>query len=515
MQTPFSKQLKLRSLTSLIGVAGLCTLLQQPATAAQFHQGWNYAFDAVNDSLALRPDNTRQAGGTIYEIGGLAFKDDVDTDSLWFAISGNLPIYGDNIGATQLCPAGDSRCYPVPDANIGWGDLVLDFSGLGNLKAASDARQLYAIRFSPTNDSGAPFLGVYRDVQLASVGPENAGYPTLANNNNMLRILTGGRTASMGDLAWNDPYYNPYTTSVPFNNTANHMPNVIGSGTKVAEVTLLGRSDLEKAGLDSSFLPSGTNNIFGFRIPKSVLQAGQFVATLLTECINDGIALVSQLVATPPPPPVSQICPVLDGQRNALLPTRIENGVKIFENVPSGLWYDPDPTMGFIFETVGNSLFTAINGFPCAVISPQNPSGQQVPFNVLVENQDGEYQFIGDYYAGQTELNFEQIYGTGVSKFLITGIDPNAWIPWLTDGPQNPLAFELDFDQSVVSFNLTRVDDLTTLRIKPRVGPPLEPPCFEKDQCIKVPEPSMLFGLGMVTIGLFHQQRRRKIQSKS
>lgn len=520
----------------LLATSSLFWLQPTIALGAELHLGWNYAFDAPDDSLALRPDNTRQAGGTIYEIEGLAFKDDVATDSIWFAISANLPLYGENT-ASQLCPVGDSRCYPVTDSNIGWGDLILDFSGSGNLQTASNSSQLFAIRFAPRNDSGAPSLGVYQNVQLTSVVGENAGYPTLANNNNMLGSLTGGqRATSMGDLLWNDSYFAPYTSAVAFDNTAAHMPNVIGSGNKIGEVTLLGRSDLIAAGLDPQFFQTSTSEIFGFRIPKALLPAGEFIATLLTECINDGIALVSQLVNTPPPPPPplsSLICPVLEGQQNALEPTRVVNGVKIFDNVPSGAWYDPPANMGFQFVADGDTLFTAINGFPCAIVPPNSPEDiKPAPFNVLVKNEQGLYEVIGQYFPGQAGVDFQQLLGQGVAEFLITGIDPDVWVPWLPNNP-SPLAFPLEFNKPAdqgVSFALQRIEDITTLPIAPIslpgepiqiipgvdvipgvIGPDLRPPCLEANGCTSaaVPEPSTIGGLVLATAGWLKLRRHR------
>lgn len=535
MQTKPFKQL-----ACVLATGGLFTFFQQAAIGAQLHFGWNYALDAADDSLALRPDNTRQAGGTIYEIGGIAFKDDVETDSVWFAISANLPLFGHNTGP-QLCPVGDTQCYPVANSNVGWGDLILDFSGSGDLKTASDNRQLFGIRFAPGNDSKAPFLGVYRDVQLTSVVAENAGYPTLANHNNMLNQLTG-RTTNMGDLAWNDPYFESYTRDASFDNLAAHMPNVIGSGTKIGEVTLLGRDDLVKVGLNPDFFQANNSEIFGFRIPKSLLPAGEFIATLLLECLNDGVSLVSQLAATPPPPspPSAQICPVTEGQLNALEPTRIINGVKVFDRVPSGLWYDPPAMMGFQFVTDGDTLFTAVNGFPCAIAPPDSPEGTQpAPFNVLVKNEQGVYEIIGQYFPGQS-VNFEQIYGKGVSEFLITGIDPNAWVPWLPpEGTRidNRLAFPFTFNKpptEPISFVMRQIDvtqisppsDSPELPIPippvppipDPIGPGLRPPCLEENGCATaaVPEPSTIAGLALASAGWFKLRRRhsRKITGK-
>ncbi|MEX0269710.1 XDD3 family exosortase-dependent surface protein [Leptolyngbyaceae cyanobacterium UHCC 1019] len=153
---------------------GLYILLQQPVSVAQFHQGWNYAIDSPNDSLGTRPDESIQAGGTIYEIFNMSFKDDIATDSIWFAVSANLPLYGNNLANPFLSV--DGQQYPVPDSNIAWGDLILDFSGGGTLKAASNANQLFGIKFAINNNSLVPTLGVYSGASVASVTTTNAGF---------------------------------------------------------------------------------------------------------------------------------------------------------------------------------------------------------------------------------------------------------------------------------------------------------------------------------------------------
>jgi hypothetical protein len=528
-----------RSLVATLVTGSLTALLQQPVSAAQFHLGWNYALDSANDSLGVNPDSTIQPGGSIYEIFGMAVKDDVATDSVWFAISANLPMYGDNLPQPSLTAEG--RTFEVQDSNIGWGDLILDFSGTGNLKSASDTRQLFGIKFSINNDSGVPTLGIYQDVSLASVTTTNAGYSNLGNNNATLESLSAARqgarrSASMGDLDWNDSYFAPYTTARTQTNPQPYMPNVIGSGTKIGEVTLLNRETLVKAGLDPNFFSPSGAEIFGFRLPKELLPVGEFIATLLTECINDGIALSSRLIAPPPPPPqpTPYICPITEGQRNALLPTQVIDGVKIFQNAPSGAWFDPPANMGFQFVSLDGSLFTGISGFPCAV-APETEDIITAPFNVLVKDETGKYEIIGSYDPGAT-VDFTKIFGRGVSEFIITGIDPKGWEYNPPEGV--PLAFALLLNQETANFGFRRINDTTNLPIPgvmlrkpgdpegsvpgyyfpeiselpPFEGPIPDPACLEGGRCGAVPEPSTVMGMLLATLGALkvRQARRRK-----
>ncbi|MDX2100845.1 MAG: XDD3 domain-containing surface protein [Leptolyngbyaceae cyanobacterium bins.59] len=474
-------------------LTGAVLFLPQLPASAQFHQGWHYTLDAGNDSLALGPDRRRVAGGTIYEIYGMAFKEDFATESIWFAFSANLPPFGHTIpinpatGRPQLCPAGDPSCYDVVDGNVGWGDLFLDFSGRGNLKAASDAGQLMGIRFALNNDSGVNSLGIYDNVRIASVTRENAGYSNLANHNNMLRSVASGRTAGMGDLAWNSSYFSPYTTPGGYSDPASLMPNVIASGNKIGEVALQSQENLVRAGLDTNFFNAGSEaKVFGFRIPKALLPVGQFIATLITECVNDAIAMVNQVRESPPLPILPYVCPVTDGQRNALLPTRIVDGVKIFEDVPSGRWYDPPASMGFEFVTIGDTLFTSISGFPC-VVSPSEPTP---PFTVRIKNEQGTYQSIGEFSASDT-IDFKLLNeGGGVREFQIVGIRPE---DWPTGWEKLPFSLPIGFGAPVGSFTMTPIT------------------CSEDGVCIKtVPEPSIMAGLGLLAIGLWKTPRSRK-----
>jgi hypothetical protein len=506
--------------------------------AAQLHLGWDYAIDSPNDSLGVDPTGNIQPGGSIYEIFGMAVKDDVATDSVWFALSSNLPLYGENLTNPYLDAEG--KRYSVPDSNIGWGDLFLDFSGQGSLKAASDANQLFGIKFAINNDSEVPTLGVYSNASITSVTTANAGYSNLWNNNNVLQTRTGQtRSANMGDLAWNASYFAPYTTPGSYDNLSSLMPNVLASGAKIGEVTLLNRENLVKAGLDPEFFSPTNAEVFGFRIPKALLPAGDFIATLLAECINDGIALSSKLVLPAPPPPADYICPVTEGQQNALLPDRVVEGVKIFDQAPSGAWFDPPANMGFQFVALDGSLFTSISGFPCAV-APASSDIKTAPFNVLVKNEQGNYEIIGQYFPGQS-VDFTKILGKGVSEFVISGIDPDAWEPYFPNTP--PLAFPITFDRDNAKFAFNKIPDTTKLPIAPIVippeppsdggplppepptiipgisdlpsliGPDLQSPCLSGGSCnnsAAVPEPSTIAGIAFAAIGLLKFRRYRQ-----
>lgn len=131
---------------------------KQTAVAGTLNLGWNYASDPSYDSL----------GGSEYEIYGMAVKDDLAANTIWVAITANMPLTGINTGPTL-------EGMPVSNGNIGWGDLFFDFSGKGNYKAANETNSLFGIRFAPNNDSKTPGTGVYSGVNATSVVTENAG----------------------------------------------------------------------------------------------------------------------------------------------------------------------------------------------------------------------------------------------------------------------------------------------------------------------------------------------------
>ncbi|MCC3408450.1 MAG: hypothetical protein JGK17_23265 [Microcoleus sp. PH2017_10_PVI_O_A] len=222
----------------------LAATAKQTAVAGTLTLGWNYTKDAEhNDSLG---------GVEHYEIYGMAVKDDLAANTIWVAISANLPVTGINTGATV-------NGMPVSNGNIGWGDLFFDFSGKNSYQSANDTNSLFGIRFAPNNDSKAPSTGVYSGVKATSVVTENAGWWNLHNHHAGLKKKTG-LEAGMGDLAWNDPYYGIYTTPTTFDRSSNHIPNIIASGKKVGDITIPHSADIRSDLISKEFRILKTSN---------------------------------------------------------------------------------------------------------------------------------------------------------------------------------------------------------------------------------------------------------------
>ena len=243
----------------LLGLTATFALtICQSATASTFHNGWHYTLDSHNDSMA-----GNQVGGTIYEIGGMAYTT-TDTEVI-FAVKSNLPFGGNPSSYAQ-------------DGLVAWGDLFLNFSGQ-NLDNASNNALLQAIRFRPGGETG-----LYNNVTAKDVAYENGMLlydRSLRGYNNY--IISKGGSPSMGDLGAYDPYFNQN----------HHVQNVIASGNRIGDVNII--SDFSGLGLDFGFIGATGNNIMGFSVARSLLPTGDFLAHLAMECDNDVIAMVGNL----------------------------------------------------------------------------------------------------------------------------------------------------------------------------------------------------------------------------
>ena len=266
--------MKLRNITTLIAgaTAALCliSMTGQQANAGTIYKDWNYGIDAFNDG----------SGGSGYEINGMAIKE--TSDSLFVALTGGTKLTG-------------TYASDAADQNIGWGDLFFNFTDK-TFKAASDANSLFGIRFAGTNDSMVSSTGVYKNVQAASVTATNNGYSSLKQyyDSGWNRENTKGT-----DFATKADAYAYFGQG--------SILNVIGSGTKVGDITMLTSSALSAAGLDfAKFSASGSQTI-GFQFSKSLLEGGNYIVNTFIECGNDGVAVKGNLKDVPEPSGIAGI----------------------------------------------------------------------------------------------------------------------------------------------------------------------------------------------------------------
>jgi hypothetical protein len=257
------KSQTLKTLLGAVVVAGTLAMTgQQSAQAGTLHNGWNYSIDSFNDGTE---------GGTIgqnskFEFYGMAYKQ--VGNQVVFAINSNLARTGYNSSGAA-------------GGNIGYGDLMLDFTGQGNLNSANGGLQ--AINFAP-ND-GNRSTGVYDGVTAKSVATVNQGYGTTNSHTSTVNWLGG--TASYGEMAANTSYINGNAAAL----------NLIQSGTRTGGITQI--ADFSGMGLDFGHFNATGTQTFGFSIDKSLLKKGSFVASLFAECGNDGLILTGAVVPEP------------------------------------------------------------------------------------------------------------------------------------------------------------------------------------------------------------------------
>ena len=254
--------MKLGSKQTLLGILTILSILvnSQQAQAGQLDSstGWNYSIESSgNGSGANSSDRS-------YDITGIAFQQ--TADNILVALNAGMPIGGNTYNNT----------------NIGWGDLFLNFTG-NDFQTASNSQSLFGIRFAGTNSSGASSIGVYQNVQAKSVTSTHYGYNSLQQ---YFSEGYGKNTTEGTDLSTQQAVANYYG-----NNGNNPILNVISSGSKVGDISLLSAADLTASGLNFGKFNANSPQTFGFEFSKSLLPAGDFITNLLLECGNDGIAL--------------------------------------------------------------------------------------------------------------------------------------------------------------------------------------------------------------------------------
>jgi hypothetical protein len=262
------KQIKQIS-TTLLAISTMVSA----ASAAEASLLWEYRSDPHNDSYAAD-------GSNVYEIYGGGFAQ--DNQFVYFAIDSNLPITGRNTGPTV-------GGFPVPDRNIGWGDLFIDPPPVGTFEGGLNARTTLGIKFSPNNDSGVGAQGVYHNIIAKNVSQQNAGFWNLDSHN----AAVGGRSR-LGT-------YHPDAFFYSSLSGPGFTPSVISTGNYKGGISMIDRQGLINLGFNQLY---GSQS-FGVKVSKSLLPTGTFIATLLQECLNEGFAISGNITPPVTPPPVT------------------------------------------------------------------------------------------------------------------------------------------------------------------------------------------------------------------
>ncbi|MDB9315417.1 hypothetical protein PN462_20045 [Spirulina sp. CS-785/01] len=444
-------------LSTLLTTLGLLTIpFTTPAFASFFHNDWYYSIDPSYDSIASNGSGGLDVGGSIYEIYGMAIKENVETNTIWVGLNSNLPITGRSV-PTYI------NGMEIPDNNIGWGDMFFDFSGTGNFQQSIDTGQMCGVRFANTNDSGVD-SGVYCGMSASSVVSENAGYWNLNAHNNEI-VNNVGQNAWMGDKRWNDDYYAPYTGS------GYKMPNILTSDNqeehKVGEgdVTIRSQAELEEEGFETDQFFGEGDNIFGFSFQKPLEMAGDFIATAIQECLNDGMALLGNFTSSNSDSGgdsggdtgddnagdtgddtgdniggnTGDGCAATLSQLEALAPDTVDGEWKIFYDALSHQWYDPPAYSGYTFTTTGGTTFTQIENFPCGISADDS-------FTVKVGDKD-----FGPYQPGDS-LDFTAFASMGITEFDLI-------FPWKDPAETDPpFALQLALNDELGSFKMRPIE---------------------------------------------------------
>ncbi|MEM9245240.1 MAG: PEP-CTERM sorting domain-containing protein [Cyanobacteria bacterium P01_F01_bin.153] len=254
----------IQSAVSLGAIACIGAIAAPQANAGTIVNGWNYAVDSFNDGIT-----NGQLGGK-YEFYGIGIKQ-----------VGNEVIVGID---SRFDIAGD------PGANIFWGDLFFNVGG-GTMSEGNG--EFFAVRFAEDNAAGVTETGVFSDVTGKFV---DKGFDSVALHED--RVNQRGGDASVGDLEVSDPYFDA-------------SYNVINSGTKVGDITVLDEADLTGLGFDLNAVPGAAGQVesgvmsgnrfgerqsFGFKFELPPGMIGEFVAHIAAECFNDSMAIAGTFV---------------------------------------------------------------------------------------------------------------------------------------------------------------------------------------------------------------------------
>ncbi|MEC4804162.1 MAG: XDD3 domain-containing surface protein [Jaaginema sp. PMC 1079.18] len=256
-------------------VLGTVAITAPNATAGTLHNGWNYGIDSFKDGTEYQSGRGLVVGSeSAFEFYGMAMKE--TEDSVIFAINSNLGLSGYSAS--------------VRGGSIAWGDLFLNFSGSSTFDSATD---LFAIRFAENNDSGVAELGLYSNVTTKSVAGVNSGHSSLSSYNNKVSNKSWNKDSGSWVYGDGDPSLADLASDTSYLNQSGRTHNVIKSGTKIGDVQLI--SDFSNLGLDFGYFGATGTNTFGFSVDKSLLPTGDFIAHILAECNNDGMALIGEI----------------------------------------------------------------------------------------------------------------------------------------------------------------------------------------------------------------------------
>jgi hypothetical protein len=272
-----------KSILLIAGLAVASAAIAAPQAAQAF--SWNYGMDSSADGTGLLFGTTNKYGvglNSHYEAFGMAYT--ANEDTVTFAFNANFGING-------------SSYSRAADGNIGWGDMFLNLDPSKNFTDSKAAGSVLGIRFAATNDSGiaAGETGIYSGISTMNVTQTNSGWNNYSDYNKYVNSKGGSVELIDGMSAAEAQGY-----------LGSHGQNVLSSGTKVGDITVLDKTTLSGMGLD--FGSQGGQNgaeVLGFSFARSLLPGGElnWIAHVMAECSNDTVGMSGDFAAVPPPVP--------------------------------------------------------------------------------------------------------------------------------------------------------------------------------------------------------------------
>jgi hypothetical protein len=250
---------------------------------------WEYHYDSNNDGY----DKKTVGSTSRFEHLGTAYAQ--DGNKSYIVIYSNVDTNGVVYGQKQV--------------RVFTGDLVLDFTGEGNLSDANGSPNLYTIKIN-ANESSLQLGQIGVGSTLKTVYQTNYGFPTYQHYYNKLQQARtiDGRFASSSmsdDPLLNGNYFRAKDSTLSVTSrTQSTIDNAVRIISDPAEIQKLGVS-VNLPGTQ----PSGLAKMTVIEIDNSQLPSEEFIAALLTECGNDSFAFKAAIVPVVTTPPATEVPP--------------------------------------------------------------------------------------------------------------------------------------------------------------------------------------------------------------
>jgi hypothetical protein len=271
---------------SLVGILVLSGLWAATPAAKAGSLTWEYHYDSDTDGY----DKKTVGSESRFEHLGTAYAQ--DGKKSYIVIYSNVDSQGVVYGKKQV--------------RVFTGDVVLDFTGEGNLSNANGSPNLYTIKVNG-NESSLQLGQIGVGSTLKTVYQTNYGFPTYQYYYDKLQQArtVDGRFASASmsdDPLINGRYFKPGDSTLSVTDKSQStIDNAVRIINDPLEIQQLGVS-LNLPGTN----PSGLAKMTVIEIDNSQLPSQEFIAALLTECGNDSFAFKAAIVPVVTTPPASE-----------------------------------------------------------------------------------------------------------------------------------------------------------------------------------------------------------------